>query len=257
MSMRISVERLNGKTLVLEVTPEMRMREVKQQIKETQAWEDELSRDTTFVEVIFDNKKLGNDETVAAVGLSADSVVTVILRQNIARCSNKGGFGPDIDPQTLVVLEIPDSKVEVEVQAFEYCKLVASVIIPSSVRRIGYYAFGGCSALRSVTIQNSVTQIGLYAFMNCASLTRVAIPDSVTQIENCAFEGCSQLTLRAPARLLCPGLGKGIKMVAKECGCGECHYSWFKDGWVCSSNAGSSLLCMQFEAAAVRGSPRL
>ena len=94
LSMRISVEQLNGKTLVLEVTPEMRMREVKQQIKDMHEWEDELSRDTTVVEVIFDNKKLGNDETVAQVGLSADSVLTGLFRQNIARYTNKRGFGP-------------------------------------------------------------------------------------------------------------------------------------------------------------------
>ena len=240
MSMRISVERLNGKTLVLEVTPEMRMREVKQQIKDMHEWEDELSRDTTFVEVIFDNKKLGNDETVAAVGLSADSVVTVILRQNIARCSNKGGFGPDIDPQTLVVLEIPDSKVEVEVQAFEYCKLVASVIIPSSVRRIGRCAFSGCGALRHVTIPDSVTQIRDDAFRDCTSLTHVTIPDSVRHIWDGAFAFCSQLTLTAPARLLHPNVGEGIRaMVAKECGCGGCHYRRFEKGWDCPMHAGS------------------
>ena len=288
MSMRISVEQLNGKTLVLEVTPEMRMREVKQQIKETQAWEDELSRDTTFVEVIFGDKKLGNDETVAGAGLSANSVVTGLLRQNIARCSNRLGFGPDIDPETLVIVEIPDSEIEIGDDAFKSCKLVAHVTIPRSVMHIGKGAFLGCSGLRhltipdfvthirectcsgctsltSVTIPDSVTQIGLYAFLDCASLTsvtipdlvtrigegafagcrslrHVTIPDSVTRTAEQAFEGCRQLTLRAPARLLCPAVGRDVgAMVAKECGCGECHYSWFKDGWVCPSNAGGSL----------------
>ena len=256
--MRISVEQLNGKTLVLEVTPGMRMREVKQQINDMHEWEDELSRDTTFVEVIFGDKKLGNDETVAEVGLSADSVVMGLLRQNIARCSNKGGFGPDIDPETLVIVEIPDSEIEIGDEAFRFCKLVAHVTIPSSVRSIGDSAFFCCSALRNVTIPDSVTSIESGAFQNCTLLTSVAIPDSVTVIERGAFDGCasltsvtvpdsvkrigntafdycSQLTLRAPARLLCLGLGKGIKMVAKECGCGDCDYRWFKDGWVCES----------------------
>ena len=286
MSMQISVEQLNGETLVLEVTPEMRMREVKQQIKDMQTWEDELSRDTTFVEVIFENKKLGNDEMVAEVGLSADSTVTAILRQNVARCSNKEGFGPEIDPDTLVIVEIPDSEIEIGDDAFGDCTAVAKVTIPSSVRHIGDFAFADCSALRIVTIADSVTHIGWGAFngcrsltsvnipnslthiingtyLACASLTRVAIPDSVThiaesafssctsltsleipdsvrQIEQCAFDGCSQLTLRAPARLLSPSIGPGIRaMVAKECACGECDYRRFQNGWVCPKHAGS------------------
>ena len=306
--MRISVEQLNGEVLVLEVTPEMKMREVKQQIKGMHAWEDELSRDTTFVEVIFGDRKLGNDETVAEVGLAADSVVTAIWRQNVARCSYKGGFGPDIDPETLVIVEIPDTETEIEPEteigeyAFGYCKRVAyvtilssarhiergafagcsalrhvtipdsvtvidksafqgcaslrSVTIPDSVRVIGNEAFADCSALRDVTIPDSVTDIGRMAFEYCHSLTSVSIPDSVTHIGTEAFAGCSalgnvtipdsviyigykafaycsQLTLRAPARLLCPELGAGIKTVANECGCRECDYTWFQDGWVC------------------------
>ena len=238
--MRISVEQLNGETLALEVTPEMEMREVKQQIKNMHAWEDELSRDTTFVEVIFGDKKLGNDETVAEVGLAADSVVTALLRQNVARCSNEDGFGPDIDPETLIIVEIPDSETEIGAGAFASCSAVACVTIPSSVRHIQRGAFAACSALKHVTIPDSVMHIESFAFQGCASLRSVAIPDSVTWIGKDAFSCCRQFTLRAPARLLNPDIGVGI-MVANECGCEECHYSWFKRGWVCPKHAGSSL----------------
>ena len=191
--MHISVEQLNGETLVLEVTPETTMREVKRQIKDMHWWEDDLSRDTTFVEVIVGNKKLGNDETVAGAGLSEDSVVTGLLRQNIARCSSKDGIG-EIDPETLVIVEIPDSEVEIGRRAFRDCRAVAKVSIPSSVRRIGMSAFAGCSALRHVTIPNSVTQVENNAFEDCSSLTSVTIPDSVTQLEDYTFCGCASLT---------------------------------------------------------------
>ena len=190
MSMRISVEQLNGEMLVLEVTPEMKMREVKEQIKDAQAWEDEVSRDTTFVELIFGERKLGNDETVAEVGLSADSVVTAILRQNVARCSSKEGLGPDIDPETLVIVEIPDSETEIGDDAFWGCAAVAYVTIPTSVKRIGSEAFAG-SALRHVTIPDSATHVGNAAFMRCTLLTSVVLPDSVEQLENGAFQGCA------------------------------------------------------------------
>ena len=261
--MRISVEQLSGETLVLEVTPEMKMREVKEQIKERHEWEDDLSRATTFVEVIFGERKLGNGETVAEVGLSADSIVFAIMRQNVARCSNKDGFGPDIDPETLVIVEIPDSEIEIGDFSFANRARVAYVTIPSSVRRIGTCAFHGCSALRHVTIPDSVTQIGRGAFADCSAMEDVTIPDSVRQIGDLAFARCralrivaipesvtwigkeafgfcSQLTLRATARLLRPDVSEGV-MLATECGCGECHYSWFQHGWVCPKHAGSSL----------------
>ena len=193
MSMQISVEQLSGATLELEVTPEMKMREVKQQIKGTHAWEDELSRDTTFVELIFGDRKLGNDETVAEVGLSADSIVTAVFKQNVARCSHDGGFGPGIDLETLVIVEIPDSETEIGGDAFGDCAAVAYVTIPSSVRRIGTCAFHGCKSLTSITIPDSVTHIGYGAFAGCSSLVSVKLPNSMTQIENEAFANCSNL----------------------------------------------------------------
>ena len=76
---------------------------------------------------------------------------------------------------------------------------------------------------------------------NPKTLKDVTIPESVTWIGKEAFGFCSQLTLRAPARLLGPDVGEGVKMVANECGCGECHYSWFQTGRVCPKHAGGSL----------------
>ena len=54
--MRILVEQLNCETLGIEVIAEMTMREVK--------WEDELSRNTTVVELIVGDKQVMNEETV-------------------------------------------------------------------------------------------------------------------------------------------------------------------------------------------------
>ena len=65
MSMRMWVEQLNGETLAVEVTAQTTMREVKRQIKNILVWEDELSRDTTLVEVILGDEKGKNEETVA------------------------------------------------------------------------------------------------------------------------------------------------------------------------------------------------
>ena len=239
MSMRILVEQLNGDTLDLEVTAEMTIRAVKEQLKGMRTWEDELSRDTTVVELIIGDKKVMNEETVQELGIGYGSKVTVVFKKNVVQCSNKSGFDPDLDPEALVVVEIPDSETEIQALAFARCKRVAKVNIPSSVTEIGPYAFVACSALTEVTIPDSiidigpeafrncrslvsvnlpdsVTQIGRFAFAGCVSLLSMTIPDSVTDIEGGAFDFCHQLTLTAPARLLGPLVGNGCKLVAKE-----------------------------------------
>ena len=75
------------------------------------------------------------------LGIGSDSKVTVVFKQNVVQCCNKSGFGPDLDPEALVIVEIPDSATEIEDGAFEDCKCVAKVIIPSSVTQIGIGAF--------------------------------------------------------------------------------------------------------------------
>ncbi len=94
---------------------------------------------------------------------------------------------------------IPSSINGVEVKrirysAFEYCKRLKSVTIPSSVTSIGSYAFSECTSLTSVIIPGSVTIIGTAAFSGCTSLTSVTIPNSVTSIGGSAFYGCTNLT---------------------------------------------------------------
>ena len=216
MAMRIAVELLNGETLELEVRPEMTIRQVKQQIKDTQRWDDDVSRDTTVVELIVGEKKLKDDETVAELGLS-DSKVSVVFRPNVARCSAQSGFGPDVDPEALVLVEIPESKTQIVADAFHGCERVLKVVIPESITDIGTSAFRGCSSLvtvslpvsvtllrtrlfsgcaslSKVTIGGSVTDIGHRSFEHCSSLKHVSLPHSVTSIGNGAFEGCASLS---------------------------------------------------------------
>ena len=200
MSMRILVQQLNGETFELEITPEMTMRAVKEQLKRMHKWEDELSRDTTLVEMILGDRKVMNDETVEELGLCDGSKVTVVFRKNVVQCSNKGGLGPNLDPDALVIVEIPDLETEIKAWAFEDCAGVAKVIIPSTVTRIGDAAFNGCRALAAINIPDTVTQIGGGAFAGCSALAAVNIPDSVTQIGWYAFCGCASLvTINIPS----------------------------------------------------------
>ena len=60
--------------------------------------------------------------------------------------------------------------------------------------KLGDYAFEGCRGLTSLTLPSSITSIGKSAFEYCSGLTSLTIPSSVTSIGDWAFEGCSGLT---------------------------------------------------------------
>lgn len=74
--------------------------------------------------------------------------------------------------------------------AFNDCKVLTSIVIPSCVTKIGNNAFSKCENLTSVSIPNTVTTIGEYAFSSCKGITSMAIPDHLTRIEKGTFFGC-------------------------------------------------------------------
>ena len=193
-SLRIAVELLNGQCLFLEAQPETTMSELKQEIKKMRRWEDEVSRDTTVVELIMGEQKVEHEDTVEELGLSVDSKLSAVFRQNVARCTFQlGQFEAGIDHELPFVAEIPDSETEILGGAFENCKRMAKVIIPNSVTTIGMCAFQGCSDLMELSLPDSVTHIEDRAFQHCSSLVRVSIPESVIHLGHGAFRGCSSL----------------------------------------------------------------
>lgn len=71
--------------------------------------------------------------------------------------------------------------------AFDCCKSLISVTIPSTVQTIGTSAFRGCSSLVSVILTEGLKDIGPMAFEACKSLSYIEIPKSVTHIGWDAF----------------------------------------------------------------------
>ncbi len=77
--------------------------------------------------------------------------------------------------------------------AFENCRALTKVTIPSSVTEFGANAFGSCNALQEVTLPEGLTTIGEAAFQGCRALTKVTIPSTVTAIGGGTFAYCSAL----------------------------------------------------------------
>ena len=91
--------------------------------------------------------------------------------------------GDIVIPDTVTVGKKKYAVTAIGLSAFNNCKFLTSVSIPSTVKEIGYYAFKGCSSLESIRIPNSVTEIESYAFKGCISLKKVIIEDGETTLE--------------------------------------------------------------------------
>ncbi len=76
--------------------------------------------------------------------------------------------------------------------AFNRCKEVTSVEIPSSVRKIGESAFHGCKKLTHITLPNGITTIESNTFGN-SGLVSFEVPETVTRIGEGAFADCYDL----------------------------------------------------------------
>lgn len=86
--------------------------------------------------------------------------------------------------------------------AFEGCKALKTVTIPSTVTSIGAGAFAGCTALKSISITSRMTEIPDRMFMNCSALSNFTIPNYVQKIGDNAFSGCTSLqTVTFPTTL--------------------------------------------------------
>ena len=83
--------------------------------------------------------------------------------------------------------KIPDGVTVIGSDAFDGCKNLTAIDIPSSVRRIEKGAFFECINLSALTFAEGVAEIEEMAFSCCDSLTELNLPSSITKIATGAF----------------------------------------------------------------------
>ena len=77
--------------------------------------------------------------------------------------------------------------------AFENCREMTSVTIPSSVTSIGDLAFSHCTKA-TFNFPNTITSVGGAVFEYCEELTHFTMPPGSTEIGDSMFQGCTKLT---------------------------------------------------------------
>ncbi len=89
--------------------------------------------------------------------------------------------------------DIPSGVTKITFSAFENCRDLKSVVIPSGVKIIGERAFAGCVSLGKIAFSDDLTEIGHSAFASCRSLISVIIPNGVKRIRKGTFSWCDSL----------------------------------------------------------------
>ncbi len=93
----------------------------------------------------------------------------------------------------IISVTISDGVLEIEDEAFAWCKRLKNVTLPNSLIKIGNSAFEEC-CFSSFNLPNGLLEIGKSAFYHCNSLTSIFIPKIVRIIGEYAFSLCENLT---------------------------------------------------------------
>lgn len=102
-------------------------------------------------------------------------------------------YGEYIDSCSIEEVEMPNSVVYLENEAFWECQDLKGIHLSHSIKKIPSYCFWRCLSLESIVIPLGVTIIEEGAFMWCKSLRSVYLPKSICEIGEGAFTSCESL----------------------------------------------------------------
>ena len=78
--------------------------------------------------------------------------------------------------------------------AFEQCKSLVSITLPSTTTEICYGAFRMCSSLRTIVVNKGLQSVGCAAFQDCKSLSSIDLSHTlIVEISSNTFGSCTEL----------------------------------------------------------------
>ena len=136
----------------------------------------------------IDERGFGYLRVLSTVDMSKSSVVSI----------GKFAFSPywGISQQAaLTDVTFSPMLQTIDEKAFQYCKAIRTINLPSTVTSIGVSAFSDCTALYDISSLSGtqITKINGSTFKGDSSLVKVSIPTTCREIESGAFSGCTNI----------------------------------------------------------------
>ena len=122
--------------------------------------------------------------------LIADGDIVVVNKTKLSSAS-KSLEGDLIVADGIITIR---DKYNAYLKGFNGCTGLTKVVLPDSVVDINVDAFNGCTSLETVVMGRGVTTISTGAFQSCTSLKSIYIPVSVRTIGDSSFVNCSSLS---------------------------------------------------------------
>lgn len=161
------------------------------------AYASEAGKEASSAAALTDCAELKPMDIVAASGTCGNGVTWTLYNSGKLVISGKGEIargGSWWDDTSIQKLEIGNGVTDIGDSAFQNCKNLKTVKLPSTLQTIGQWAFSNCFALQSIVIPDSVVSIGKYAFNSCAVLSSVKLGAKLTTIDDYAFNNCTAMT---------------------------------------------------------------
>lgn len=136
------------------------------------------------------------------VGVEIGSLVEYIGAYCFYGCENLGDSGQiyesldamqNGEPPLKGDIIISEGVKYIDDRAFQSCKGIVEIILPSTVTALGEKVFYKCEKLEKVVCGDGLIDIPDYTFYKCENLKEVVISDSVKTIGAYAFRGCISL----------------------------------------------------------------
>lgn len=133
---------------------------------------------------------------------SGNTATVTFSEEGDVKISNKADYEGDVViPSTVSYGNTVYTVTAIGGCAFDGCKQLSSVEIPSTVTSIGVASFAQCIKLKEINLPHSLQAIASYAFRGCTGLTSVIIPEAVMEVKG--FDDCTGLTsVKLPSKAI-------------------------------------------------------
>ena len=118
--------------------------------------------------------------------VTVEKGVTTLGRSAFESCKN------------LTTVKLPTTLKIIESDAFRNCASLSKINLPKGLEELGAYTFCGCSSLTSIQIPSTLTNFGCRGYGQGtfaeSGLTSISIPANVKKMASYCFENCPNLT---------------------------------------------------------------